>query len=99
MVFQWDTNKNRKNLKKHGIDFEDAAKVFLDDNRIERYDYIHSNPCESRYVVIGIIEGMIVVTVICLFAETDSIRIISARKATGNEVKEYYDQNKNSRRS
>ena len=99
MVFQWDINKNRKNLKKHGIDFEDAAKVFLDENRIERYDHIHSNLYESRYVVIGILEGTIIVTVVCLFVESDSIRIISARKATGKEAEEYYDQDENYRRS
>ena len=38
MQFEWDEEKNRKNIKKHGISFELAAKVFLDENRIENYD-------------------------------------------------------------
>ncbi|MGF7108492.1 uncharacterized DUF497 family protein [Treponema pedis] len=38
MNFEWDEEKNKANIKKHGVAFEMAAKVFLDDKRIERYD-------------------------------------------------------------
>ncbi len=41
-IFEWDENKNRLNKIKHGINFKTAAKVFNDENRIERRDYEHS---------------------------------------------------------
>ena len=43
MVFEWDDEKNRINLRKHGVDFKDAAQVFFDDNRIEWFDEEHSD--------------------------------------------------------
>ncbi len=41
-IFEWDEDKNRLNKIKHGINFKTAAKVFNDENRIERRDYEHS---------------------------------------------------------
>ena len=40
MVFEWDEEKNKTNLKKHGIDFETAAFVFCDNDRLEYYDEV-----------------------------------------------------------
>lgn len=42
MKFQWDENKERINITKHGLDFKTAARVFQDENRIELYDEEHS---------------------------------------------------------
>ena len=50
--FEYDEEKNRKNIQKHGISFKSAARVFFDYDRIEFYDEIHSNQ-EDRYNIIG----------------------------------------------
>ena len=52
LKFEWDKDKAERNIKKHGVRFETAAKVFLDDDRIEIYDEAHSIG-EDRYIVIG----------------------------------------------
>ncbi len=90
--FEWDERKNRINRRKHGIRFEEAARVFLDENKIERYDTHHSNPFEDRYVIIGMMENGKIIMMVCVF-KTDSIRIISARKANRREIREYHEKN------
>ena len=87
MEFEWDAEKNKINIKKHGIGFEMAAKVFLDDKRIERYDAEHSSIDEHRYKTIGMVNK--VLTVIYTERKT-AIRIISARLAEQEEIDEYY---------
>ncbi len=52
IVFEWDDEKNRINKRKHNVDFNDAAKVFGDENRIEWLDEEHSDE-ENRYITIG----------------------------------------------
>lgn len=54
LLFEYDSEKNRKNIDKHGISFETAAKVFFDYDRIEFFDEDHSGD-EDRYNTIGII--------------------------------------------
>jgi uncharacterized DUF497 family protein len=81
MKFEWDENKRRENLLKHGFDFADAWQVF-EDNRVifidDRFDYD-----ELRLVTIGFLSGNIVTVT---YTENDEItRIISLRKATKNE--------------
>ena len=89
MLFEWDEAKNRTNIKKHGISFELASKVFLDENRIESYDFEHSD-YEDRYYTIGKVETMLFV----IYTERkDSIRLISARPAEEEEIDEYYEKN------
>ena len=89
MQFEWDEAKNRMNIRKHGISFEMATGVFFDEYRIERVDYLHSAD-EERLYTIGRIESILFV----VFTERkDSIRIISARKATKEEENEYYKAN------
>ncbi|MFZ6644004.1 BrnT family toxin [Undibacterium sp. TC4M20W] len=86
MRFEWDENKNQINIRKHGIDFSDATDIFkhpmltLFDGR-EDYG-------EDRWIALGWIRSMIGV-VVYVEREGDVIRIISARKATKNEVKRY----------
>ena len=52
MLFEYDPEKNRKNIEKHGISFKSAARVFFDYDRIELYDETHSED-EDRYDTIG----------------------------------------------
>lgn len=52
MLFEYDPEKNRKNIEKHGISFKSAARVFFDYDRIEFYDEAHSGD-EDRYDTIG----------------------------------------------
>ena len=91
MRFEWDSQKRRANLAKHGIDFADLASLFsgttitvLDD----RYDY-----GELRFITLGLLNG-IAVTV--AHTETDEvIRIISARRATRYEEENYLKKIRN----
>jgi uncharacterized DUF497 family protein len=90
MIFEWDEEKNKANVKKHGIDFETAAHVFKDNNRIEYYDIAHS-VFEDRYITIGEIDEVLIVILVVYTERSDAIRIISARKATKQERRAYYD--------
>lgn len=86
--FEWDEEKARINMKKHGIPFELAAKVFLDERRIEIFDETHSID-EERYITIGMAGEVLFV----VYTErTSSIRLISARLATAKERSIYYGQ-------
>lgn len=51
-MFEWDENKNKVNIEKHGVSFEEAKQVFTDDNRLTLYDKGHSQT-EDRYFCIG----------------------------------------------
>ena len=89
MNFVWDEQKNANNKRKHGLSFEVAIHVFNDDNRLEIYDEEHSE-FEDRYNTIGLVEEVIFVV------DTERrnyIRIISARIATNEERRLYYEQN------
>lgn len=90
MQFEWDDEKEQKNIKKHGIDFETASRVFQDENRIEIYDEAHSE-YEDRYITIGIINGIAYVLMVVYTERDEAIRLISARKATAKERSMYYD--------
>nr|WP_281720339.1 BrnT family toxin [Nitrosomonas nitrosa] len=88
MKFEWDDKKRQRNLKKHGIDFADLEPMFfgvtvtiLDD----RFDY-----GEDRFVTFGLLNS--VVLVVAHTEENDVIRFISARKATRNEEKRYFEE-------
>lgn len=91
-VVEWDDDKNELNWKKHKLYFEDAARVFLDDNRIDYFDEDHSD-YEERWKVIGKVRNVLVV----IYTEREEkLRIISARKAEKEEREEYYGQYPNS---
>lgn len=89
MQFEWDDAKDRKNIAKHGIPFRTAILVFADPNRIEKYDDVHSLD-EDRYLTIGEINGTFMVLTIVYTERSETIRIISARRATKREREEYY---------
>jgi hypothetical protein len=88
MTYQWDTDKAAANLRKHGIDFADAISVFSDDLAItipdERFD-------EERFITIGI-DAFSRVLVVVYTWRSNEIRLISARKATRRERKQYEEE-------
>ena len=85
---EWDDEKNEINKKKHGISFETAAEVFLDENRIDDYDEFHSD-FEDRIKVIGMVGEILTV----IYTErSEKYRLISARKANKKEKRDYYGQ-------
>ena len=86
MKFEWDENKNLKNIEKHGVPFTYASLVFDDEHRVEKYDVQHSQD-EDRYNVIGMVNEILFVVV--TYRKADTIRIISARKANKKERSEY----------
>ncbi|MTJ48428.1 BrnT family toxin [Dolichospermum sp. UHCC 0259] len=89
ITFQWDEEKNKINQQKHGISFEEAESVFFDDYAVQFWDEEHSEE-EERFLLLGISYKMRILLVVHCFREEDSIiRMISARKATKNETKEY----------
>lgn len=90
MQFEWDEEKEQKNIKKHGIDFETAARVFGDENRLEFYDEVHSEN-EDRYITIGMIDEVAYIVMVVYTEREEAIRLISARKATKQEGRMYYD--------
>jgi len=87
--FSWDEEKNITNIRKHGISFIEAAKVYFDPIRLEFYDEEHSTLDEERWIIIGNTEMKILFVVIIKQAE-NLIRIISARFATKKEQEAYY---------
>lgn len=87
--FEWDERKNRDNQRKHGVSFEEARSVFFDLQAVEFYDQEHGQK-EDRFLLLGVSAKLRILMVChCLRQGGDVIRIISARKATGNEQREY----------
>lgn len=88
MNFEWDEAKRQINLRKHGIDFVDVPQIFdghtvsQEDNR---FDY-----AEIRYLTLGMLRNFVVLLVVHTYTE-ETIRIISARKATNHEQKRYFE--------
>jgi len=90
--FEWDPAKARHNLKEHGVAFEVAATVFLDSQALSEFDEDHSDD-EERWITLGL-DGTGALLVVChTFREETAagarVRLISARKATKNEAKQY----------
>lgn len=87
--FEWDLEKNRANISKHGVSFEEAKSVFYDDNARLISDPDHSVK-EERFVLLGLSLKLNLLTVVhCYRKANNKIRIISARKATRHEIKTY----------
>ena len=88
LLIEWDDNKAEINVRKHGIHFEDAARIFLDDNRIDFLDEKHSDD-EECWKVIGMVKNILAV----IYTERgEKLRLISARYANREEEDEYYGQ-------
>ena len=88
--FIWDEKKAKENLEKHKISFEEAQTVFSDPNARMVFDTEHSTD-EERFILLGISSGLRLLVVCHCYREDDMvIRIVSARKATKNEQKQYW---------
>ena len=87
LEFEWDDAKAESNLRKHGVDFADAVRVFDDAFADCRFD-IDTAYGEQRMIVFGVAGGVLLTVV---YAERgERIRLISARKATKHEQREYH---------
>ena len=87
-TFVWDTEKNEMNKRKHHISFELAIRVFNDPLLLTKADLNHSLQDETRWNNLGLLNGNIILFVV--HTEQNGLtRIISARKATKKEVKDY----------
>lgn len=94
LKFEWDENKNKLNIKKYGISFEEASTVLNDDEALIISDEAHSDN-EERFVMIGFSYKYNLLVVCHYYRQNESIiRIVSARKATKNERKEYLKNEK-----
>ena len=81
MRFEWDTQKAKANLRKHGISFDEACTVFDDPNAILSFDPEHADS-EDRFVLKGYSEKVRLLRVYHCYRRGDVVRIISARKAS-----------------
>jgi len=87
--FEWDERKASANAKKHGVTFEEARSVFVDERAKLIDDPDHSED-EDRFVLLGLSSSLRLLLVChCYREEGNIIRIISARKATSRESKSY----------
>ncbi|MGD9561615.1 MAG: BrnT family toxin [Pyrinomonadaceae bacterium] len=78
--FEWDDDKNVRNIRDHGIDFQIAVEAFEDDRSIPYSDPKHSTVDEPRYALIGLCSvGLVFIS---FTYRGDRCRIISARKAS-----------------
>ena len=87
--FDWDEKKSSENKRKHGVSFEEAQSVFLDESAIRYYDPDHSHD-EDRFLMLGMsIRLRMLVVCHCYRMDDMVIRIISARKANKKEAAVY----------
>ena len=91
MKIEWDNDKNQANKKKHGVSFEEAGEIFLDPLHLsildERFDY-----GEERWITIGKTKKRLLVVAAHTWIDIngyETVRIISARKVTKREKKDY----------
>lgn len=89
MIIEYSETKNFTNIRKHGLSFETASKVFTDPHAVKIYDEEHSDD-EERYDLIGAVDSHILFLVYTVRYET--IRLKSARAATRRE-EGYYERN------
>lgn len=83
--FEWDSTKAAANAKKHGVTFEEAQSVFYDEFAVQFFDEDHSGD-EERFLLLGMSTGARLLLVChCERDARNTIRIISARKATKRE--------------
>ena len=89
--FEWDPNKAKINVKKHGVTFKEAQSVFQDPEALVIDDPDHSQE-EERFIILGLSQKANLLVVCHCYRESDTvIRIISARKATTTETEQYTD--------
>ena len=90
MTFEWDLNKNKNNILKHGLDFE-LARYILEDENKKTYIDNRKEYSETRYLVYGLCFGD--VFCVCYTMRGETYRIISLRYTHEKERRERYDNN------
>lgn len=91
MNYEWSFIKEKLNIAKHKVSFEEAKSVFSDEYGLVLFDEEHSEN-EERFLLLGRSYKSRVLLVVHCYKEQDTIRIISARKATSKEKKYYKEQ-------
>ncbi len=92
LIFEWDPQKAKSNLEKHGVSFEEASTAFQDTLSLTIDDPLHSID-EERLILIGMSQENRILVVVHT-ERGDNIRIISPRKATKEERKSYESNEK-----
>ncbi len=92
MKFEWDINKAELNIKNHGVSFDEVIEVFYDENAVHGFDAEHSED-EERLYVIGFSSRRLLFVIYAEKIDSDTIRIITARKAEAKYQKEYTEKN------
>ncbi len=92
IIFEWDKSKNFRNQKKHGVSFEEAATIFVDEKALLIQDPDHSE-AEDRFLLLGLSSNLRILLVCHCYRQNDQvIRIISARKASQSEQYQYWER-------
>ncbi|MDD2238163.1 MAG: BrnT family toxin [Kiritimatiellae bacterium] len=87
--FSWDDRKDRANQSKHGVSFDEATTAFADENARLKHDAEHSRD-EDRFILLGFSAKLRILVVAHAYRRNETeVRIISARKATRKERKQY----------
>ena len=90
--FSWDPHKAQSNERKHGVSFEEAQTAFFDEHALLVEDPDPDDP-EERFVLLGLSSALRILLVChCLREGGDLVRIISARRATKAEGKQYWER-------
>ena len=88
--FEWDDEKEKINIRKHGISFDEARTVFYDERAIQFFDPDHSED-EDRFILLGISFKLRTLVVCHCFRKSETVvRLFSARKADKEEEQEYW---------
>ena len=94
LEFEWDGKKDKANVKKHGVSFDEARTVFYDEYAIQFFDPEHSES-EERFILLGTSFKLKTLVVChCFRKEETVVRIISARKADKDEAQVYWSERK-----
>lgn len=92
LSFEWDEHKSLLNKKKHGLSFEEAKTAFFDENALLIHDPDHSQE-ENRFVLLGLSARLRILVVCHAYRKGGQvIRIISARRASGQEQRQYWQR-------
>lgn len=87
-TYTWDDSKAEINLKKHGVSFEEALTIFFG----PYFEIADTSSEEARFKAIGMSQKLNVLVVVYCYRDEDTVRIISARKASKNERKKYEEK-------
>jgi len=92
--FEWDPSKATSNSQKHGVTFDEAVLVFKDPMALSLYEGEDSGLDEDRWVTLGQVDGQHYLVVVHTYKTSSNsviIRVISARRATRKEIKQYQE--------